>query len=62
MIDTQIIKENDKPVAVIIDYKKYLEYLELKQDSADYQSALDAEKSTTKWTTHEEMLEQLELE
>ena len=39
MIETQIIKEDSKTVAVIIDYNEYLKLKEYEQDFQDYNSA-----------------------
>jgi hypothetical protein len=46
MIKTQIIKEEGKPIAVIMDYKDYLELKEKAQDRVDYTEAIIAEKET----------------
>lgn len=39
MIKTQTIKEDSKPVAVILDYKEYLRLKGTEQDKVDYNSA-----------------------
>jgi len=36
MIKTQIIKEEGRPIAVIIDYKKYMKLREMAEDQSDY--------------------------
>ena len=41
MIKTQVVKENNKPVAVIMDYKEYLRLKEIAEDRADYYSAAE---------------------
>ena len=55
MIKTQIIKENRKPVAVILDYKEYVWLKEIEEDKIDYYSALDTKKKNKKWTSHEDL-------
>jgi hypothetical protein len=60
MITTQIIKEDNKPVAVILDYSEYLRLKQLEQDRIDYDSAIESKNSTKKWTTHAEMKKMLE--
>jgi hypothetical protein len=55
MIKTQIVKENDKPVAVVLDYKEYLRLKELEQDRTDYYSALQVKMKNKKWTSHKDL-------
>ena len=57
MIKTQIVKENNKPVAVIMDYKEYLRLKEIAEDRADYYSAAEIKrkKKNKKWKGHEEL-------
>ena len=55
MIKTQIVKENDKPVAVIIDYKEYLRLKEIEQDRKDYYSAMQVKMKNKKWTSHKDL-------
>jgi hypothetical protein len=43
MIKTQVVKENNKPVAVIMDYKEYLRLKEIAEDRADYYSAAEVD-------------------
>ena len=38
MIETQIVKENNKPVAVIMDYKEYVRLREIEQERKEYDS------------------------
>ncbi len=35
MIKTQIVKENNKPVAVIMDYKEYVRLKEIEQERSE---------------------------
>ena len=46
MIKTQIIKEEGKPVAVVMDYREYVEMREKARDMEDYEDAVTAEKET----------------
>jgi PHD/YefM family antitoxin component YafN of YafNO toxin-antitoxin module len=59
VIKTQIIKENNKPIAVIMDYEEYKRLKEAEEDRKDYSSAVEAKKSTKKWTTNAEMKKKL---
>ena len=40
MIKTQIVKEDNKPVAVIMDYREYMRLKEIEEDRMDYYFAL----------------------
>ncbi len=55
MIKMQIVKQNDKPVAVILDYKEYLRLKEIEQDRKDYVSALQVKLKNKKWTSHKDL-------
>lgn len=55
MIKTQIIKEDSKPVAVILDYKEYLRLKDIEQDKFDYYSALEVKKKNKKWVSHKDL-------
>jgi len=44
MIKTQIINEDDKPIAVIMDYQEYLRLKEYEEDVSDYLSAIEVKK------------------
>ncbi len=59
MIKTQIIKENNRPVAVILDYNEYRRLKEIEQDKADYRSAIAVKMKAKKWTTHAALKKQL---
>ena len=61
MIKTQVITENDKPKAVIIDYKEYLRLKELDEDKEDYLDGIEALKSTKKRHKHEDIKRELGL-
>ena len=55
MIKTQVIKENNEPKAVIMDYKEYLRLKEMETDKLDYYSALKTKKTNKKWFKHEDL-------
>lgn len=61
MIKTQIIKEDKKPVAVIMDYKEYLRLKEIEQDKSDYYSALKVKSKNKKWISHRDIKKELGL-
>ena len=61
MINTQIIKENDKPVAVIVDYNEYQRLKQIEEDNLDYQSAVKVKENNTEWISHNEMKKRLNL-
>ena len=55
MIKTQIVKQNNKPVAVVLDYKEYMRLKEIEQDRKDYASALETKTKNKKWTSHKDL-------
>ena len=61
MIKTRIIKENNKPVAVILDYTEYCRLLEAEQDREDYRSASKVKETNKKWVSHKELKKELGL-
>ncbi len=61
MIKTQIIKEENKPVAVIMDYKEYIKLKETAEDRKDYYSAIETKMKTQKWISHKDLKKQLGL-
>jgi len=61
MIKTQIIKEDNKPIAVIIDYAEYLRLKEIEEDRLDYYSALDVKGKNKKWISHQDLKKELGL-
>ncbi|MFA4839475.1 MAG: hypothetical protein WC703_08370 [Candidatus Neomarinimicrobiota bacterium] len=52
MIETNIIKQNDKPVAVVIDYQEYIRLKQLEEDSLDYTSAMKVKEENQVWIKH----------
>jgi len=61
MIKTQIIRENRKPVAVILDYSEYKRLKEVEEDKKDYLSAIKVKLANKKWTSHSDLKKQLGL-
>ena len=61
MIKAQVIKKDNKPVAVIMDYTEYLRLKEIEQDKKDYLSALQAKMKTKRWKSHEDLKKELKL-
>ena len=61
MIKTQIIKEDSKPVAVILDYNEYVRLREIERDKADYYSAIEVRNKNKKWTSHTDLKKALGL-
>ena len=61
MIKTQIIKNNDVPVAVILDYSEYQRLIDLIEDRLDREAFIKAEKETTSYRPLNEFLEELKV-
>lgn len=61
MIKTQIIKEKNKPIAVILDYKEYLKLKEIEEDKKDYYAALETKRRNKKWVKHEDLKKKIGL-
>lgn len=61
MIRTQLVKENNKPVAVVIDYKEYLRLKEIEEDRNDYYAALDVKIKNKQWKSHTDLKKELNL-
>lgn len=61
MIKTQLVKENNKPVAVVIDYKEYLRLKEIEEDRNDYYAALNVKMKNKKWKSHDVLKKELSL-
>jgi len=55
MIKKHIIKEEGKPVAVILDYKEYMELKAIAEDKADYYSGIETKRKNKKWVSHDEL-------
>jgi PHD/YefM family antitoxin component YafN of YafNO toxin-antitoxin module len=61
MIEMQVIKENNKPVAVILDYQEYIRLKEIEQDVEDYNTAVEIKATNKKWIKHEDLKKELDL-
>jgi hypothetical protein len=59
MIETQIIKKNNKPIAVIIDYNEYLKFKEIQEDWLDYNSAMEVKRKNKNWHSHNDVKKEL---
>ena len=55
MIDLQIIKDGEKPVAVILDIKEYERLKEIEQNKEDYFAALEIKLQNKNWKAHDEL-------
>lgn len=62
MIDKQIIKDGNNPVAVILDIREYERLLEIEQDAKDYYTALETKLTNEKWISHEQLLKELDFD
>jgi hypothetical protein len=61
MIKTRVIKENNRPLAVVIDYREYTRLKEIEQDKKDYYSALKVKMENKRWKSHSELKKELGL-
>ena len=61
MIKTQLVKQDNKPVAVVIDYKEYLRLKEIEEDRNDYNAALAVKMKNKKWKSHADLKKELDL-
>jgi len=61
MIKTQVIKEGNKPVVVVMDYNEYMKLRELVEDVEDYKKAVRIKKTNKKWIRFEELKKELKL-
>ena len=59
MIKTQVIHENDNPVAVVLDYNEYLRLKEIEEDREDCCSALETKLNNKKWISHNDLKSEL---
>jgi len=62
MIKTQIVKEGNRPVAVILDYQEYKRPKEIEEDKSDYYSAAQVKKKNKKWKSNDELKKELGLD
>ncbi|MEI8203240.1 MAG: hypothetical protein WCH34_09530 [Bacteroidota bacterium] len=61
MIKQQIIKQENKPIAIILDYQEYLRLKEVEEDKFDYFLALQTKLGNKKWTKHQDLKKELGL-
>ena len=61
MIKTQLIKERNKPIAVILDYNEYKRLKELEEDKQDYYDALNIKLTNKKWISHQDLKKEIGL-
>ncbi len=59
MIKKQIIKENNRPIAVIIDFEEYKRLKQIEEDKFDYFNAVKIKRTNKKWTPHKELKKKL---
>jgi len=59
MIKTQIVKEGNKPIAVLVDYKEYKRLKEIEENKSDYLSALEVKLKNKKWKSHAQIKKEL---
>lgn len=53
MISQNIILQDGKPVAVVVDYNETMNLIERTQDMDDYADAALQKQTNTSWTDHE---------
>lgn len=53
MITQNIILQDGKPVAVVVDYNETMNLIERTQDMDDYADAVQQKQTNTAWTDHE---------
>jgi hypothetical protein len=61
MIKTQIIRESNNPIAVILDYEEYKRLKLIEQDKEDYDSALKVKQENKRWVSHTDLKRELAL-
>ncbi len=59
MIETQIIKSDDKPIMVVLDYQEYKRLKELEQDYLDYQEIQNIKKKAPEFVPFEKVKKDL---
>ena len=62
MIKTQIIKEDNKPKIVLLDYEEFIRLKQAEEDRDDYFAALETKFSNKKWIKHEDIKKNLGVE
>ena len=59
MIKTQIIKQSNKPIAVILDFEEFTRLKNIEYDKTDYISAMEVKRTNKKWKSHAALLKEL---
>lgn len=59
MIETNIIKQNDKPVAVVIDYQEFVRLKQIEEDYLDYTSAMQVKEENQVWIKHSDLKKEM---
>jgi len=59
MIKTQLIRQSNKPIAIVLDYEEYKRLKEIEQDRDDYASAIEVKLKNEKWISHQELKNEL---
>lgn len=62
MIKTQIIKEDNKPKIVLLDYEEFIRLKQAEEDRDDYYAALEIKFTNTKWIKHEDIKKDIGIE
>lgn len=61
MIRTNFIQENEKTIAVILDYEEYQRLKRIEEDYQDYCEAARVKRANTTWVRHEDLKHELGL-
>jgi PHD/YefM family antitoxin component YafN of YafNO toxin-antitoxin module len=61
VIKEQIIKENNKPIAVVLDFEEYKRLKPIEEDRFEYYSALKIKVENKKWTSHKDLKKALKI-
>lgn len=61
MIRTDFIKENDRIIAVVLDYQEYQRLKRIEEDSEDYAAAVRVKLTNKKWIRHDDLKKELGL-
>jgi hypothetical protein len=61
MIKTQIIKKENEPIAVVLDYQEYQRLKTIEEDRKDYDSAIQIKMKNKKWKSHNDLKRDLGL-
>jgi len=62
MIEKQIIKANDVPIAIVLDYEEYVKMTDMLEDYMDREAAIRAKKETTTFSSRKELLSRIKAE